>query len=78
MVRWADTAAQVVDAVGVYCYEFVPGSYTDYRPKVGIQPVYQLDRVLYRACTELKSLKEAPPPPIIFDVAPSAAARLSS
>ncbi len=75
VVRWADTAAQVVDAVGVYCYEFVPGSYTDYRPKVGIQPVYQLDRVLYRACTELKSLKEAPPPPIIFDVAPSAAAQ---
>lgn len=75
VVRWAETAAQVVDAVGLYCYEFVPGSYTDYRPKTGIQPTYQLDRVLYRACTELKSLREAPPPPIIFDVAPSAAAK---
>lgn len=74
VVRWAETAAQVVDAVGLYCYEFVPGSYTDYRPKTGIQPAYQLDRVLYRACTDLKSLKEAPPPPVIFDVPPSAAA----
>jgi hypothetical protein len=75
VVRWAETAAQVVDAVGLYCYEFGPGSYTDYRPKKGIQPAYQLDRVLYRACTDLKSLKEAPPPPVIFDVPASAAAK---
>lgn len=75
VLRWAETAAQVVDAVGLYCYEFVPGSYTEYRPKTGIQPAYQLDRVLYRACTDLKSLKEAPPPPVIFDVPPSAAAK---
>ncbi|CAN5875897.1 hypothetical protein BH23ACT12_BH23ACT12_10480 [soil metagenome] len=74
VVRWAETAAQVVDAVGLYCYEFVPDSYTDYRRKTGIQPAYQLDRVLYRACTDLQSLKEAPPPPVIFDVPPSAAA----
>ncbi len=75
VVRWAETAAQVVDAVGLYCYESGPGSYTDYRPKKGIQPAYQLDRVLYRACTDLKSLKETPPPPVIFDVPPSVAAK---
>jgi hypothetical protein len=74
VVRWAETAAQVVDAVGLYCYEFLPGSFTEYRPKKGIQPAYQLDRVLYRACTDLKSLKEEPPPPVIFDVPSSAAA----
>lgn len=74
VVRWAETAAQVVDAVGLYCYEFVPSSYTGYRPRTGIQPAYQLDRVLYRACTDLKSLKEAPPP-LVFDVPPSAAAK---
>lgn len=75
VLRWAETAAQVVDAVGLYCYEAVPGSFTTYRGKGGIAAAYELDRVLYRACTELQGLKVAPPPPIPRDVEPSAASK---
>jgi hypothetical protein len=75
VLRWAEAAAQVVDLVGLYCYEFIDGSYTEYRPKAGIQSVYQLDKVLYKACTDLASLKEAPPSPVIFDIAPSPATK---
>ncbi|MCP4308650.1 MAG: hypothetical protein GY788_28010 [bacterium] len=61
VVRWAETAAQVVDAVGLYCYEPVPGSFTSYRSRPGVPPAYELERVLYRACTELRGLSEAAP-----------------
>lgn len=75
VVRWAETAAQVVDAVGLYCYEPTDAAFTAYRRRGGIPTAYELERVLYRACTELQGLKEAPPPPIPHDVEPSAAAR---
>ena len=75
VVRWAETAAQVVDAVGLYCYEPAPGSFTTYRRHAGIPTAYELERVLYRACTELHGLRTAPPPPIPHDVEPSAATR---
>jgi hypothetical protein len=75
VMRWAETAAQVVDAVGLYCYEAMPGSFTSYRHKVGIPTAYELERVLYRACTELQGLRDAPPPPIPGDVEPSAASK---
>lgn len=75
VLRWAETAAQVVDAVGLYCYETQPGSFTTYRRRDGIPTAYELERVLYRACTELQGLKVAPPPPIPHDLEPSAAAR---
>lgn len=75
VVRWAETAAQVVDAVGLYCYEPMPGSFTTYRRRGGIPTAYELERVLYRACTELQGLRTAPPPPIPHDVKPSAAAQ---
>lgn len=75
VLRWAETAAQVVDAVGLYCYEPQPGSFTSYQGRDGIPTAYELERVLYRACTELQGLKVAPPPPIPHDVEPSAAAR---
>lgn len=75
VVRWAETAAQVVDAVGLYCYEPVDGSFTTYKRRDGVPTAYALDRVLYRACTELQGLKDAPPPPIPTYVEPSAAAQ---
>lgn len=74
VLRWAETAAQVVDAVGLYCYEPMPGSFTTYRRRTGIPTAYELERVIYRACTELQALKNAPPPPIPHDVEPSVAA----
>ncbi len=73
VVRWAETAAQVVDAVGLYCYEAIPGSFTTYRSRPGIPTAYELERVLYRACTELHGLKASPPPPIPHDLPPSSA-----
>jgi len=71
--RWAETAAQVVDAVGLYCYEPVGDSFTTYRRRDGVSTAYELERVLYRACIELRGLRISPPPPIPHDVEPSAA-----
>lgn len=74
VVRWAETAAQVVDAVGLYCYEPSDANHTSYRRRASVPTAYELERVLYRACTELQRLKDSPPPPIPHDVEPSAAA----
>jgi hypothetical protein len=74
VLRWAETAAQVVDAVGLYCYEAVPGSHTTYRARTGVPPAYELQRVLFRACTELRGLRTSPPPPIPSDLPPGPAA----
>jgi hypothetical protein len=74
VVRWAETAAQVVDAVGLYCYEPTGGSHTTYQRRAGVPTAYALERVLYRACTELQGLRTAPPPPIPADVEPGPAA----
>ncbi|MGH9067812.1 MAG: hypothetical protein ACRD0J_10035, partial [Acidimicrobiales bacterium] len=74
VVRWAETAAQVVDAVGLYCYEPVSEGFTTYRRRSGVPTAYELERVLYRACTELQGLNLSPPTPIPHDIEPSAAA----
>jgi hypothetical protein len=71
--RWAETAAQVVDAVGLYCYEPTDGSFTEYRRRGDIPAPYELERVLYRACIELQGIRTAPPSPIPVDVQPSPA-----
>jgi len=73
VVRWAETAAQVVDAVGLYCYEPVSEDFTSYRRRGGVPTAYELERVLYRACTELQGLSASLPPPIPHDIQPSAA-----
>lgn len=78
VVRWAETAAQVVDAVGLYCYEPLPGSHAEYRRRWGVPTVYELERVLFRACTELRGLRDAPPEPIPVDVPPSPAAEAAA
>lgn len=74
VVRWAETAAQVVDAVGLYCYEPTSESHTAYRARSGVPTAYALERVLFRACTELQGLKASLPPPIPSDLPPSPAA----
>lgn len=75
VVRWAETAAQVVDAVGLYCYEPTGGCHTAYRRRGGVPTAYELERVLYRACTELQGLSTTPFRPIPADLEPSPAVR---
>jgi len=55
-IRWAHTAQQVVDAVGLYCYEPEDGTMTTYRRRDGIPTGLELERVLYKACLDLRSL----------------------
>jgi hypothetical protein len=71
-IRWVETAAQVLDAVGIYCYEPVGTSLTQYRRRAA-PAAYELERVLWRACQELRMLRTAPPPPIPTDVPPGPA-----
>ena len=54
-MTWASTAQQVLDAVGVYCFEPVEGSYTQYRRRDGVPADLELERVLYKACTDLQA-----------------------
>ena len=56
VLRWAETAAQVVDAVGLYCYEPIGGTYTVYQRREGVPAAYALERVLYRACLDLREI----------------------
>lgn len=55
-VHWAHTAQQVVDAVGLYCFEPDGSSATHYRRRAGVPTDLELERVLYRACTDLTRL----------------------
>jgi len=72
------TWLHVVDATGLYCYEPVPGSSTTYRRRGGVPTAQELERVLYRACIELRGLSTEPPPPIPVEVPPSPAAEAAS
>jgi hypothetical protein len=53
-LRWANTARQVVDAVGVFCYEPVGESFTSYRRRDGVPTELELERVLHNACLDLR------------------------
>ncbi len=60
VVKWCGAAAQVVDAVGLYCYEPVDDDHlTTYQRRDGIPPELALDRTLYRACLDLQQLRNA-------------------
>ena len=57
MLTWATTAEQVVDAVGVFCFEpTAEDRFTTYRKRTDVPPSLQLERVLYKACTDLQAL----------------------
>lgn len=78
-VAFAHTAAQVQDGVGLFC--FTPESTahpTTYR-KVSVPVDLSIDRVLYRACQDLVSLKGKTAVPIPSDgtVAPDVTAKAS-
>ncbi len=55
-ITWARAAQQVLDAVGLYCFEPFDGSHTTYRRRGDVPVSLQLERVLYKACTDLRSL----------------------
>ena len=55
-LKWASTAQQVVDAVGLYCFEPIDETFTAYRRRDGVPADLQLERVLYKACVDLKSI----------------------
>lgn len=65
IIRWSNVALQVVDAVGLYAYEPTPNTsgWTTYRRRAGVPTTLELERVLFRACQELKSLKGKQAPP---------------
>lgn len=57
VVKWCGAAAQVVDAVGLYCYEPGGAENTSYRRRDGIPPELTLERTLYKACLDLQQLE---------------------
>ncbi len=63
-VKFADTAAQVMDGVGLFCFgpasESQPTSYKIVR----VPRHLGMDQVLYRACQDLVALRDQPPEPI--------------
>ena len=75
-VKFADTAAQVMDGVGLFCF----GPASESQPTTyKIHPVPRhmgMDQVLYRACQDLVALRDMPPVPIPSSaISPAAAAQ---
>ena len=61
VIRFANVAALVSDAVGVFCFRPVSNSQpTTYRTEA-VPSHVALDRVLFRACQDLTSVKKSPP-----------------
>ncbi len=61
-LTWARTAQQVLDAVGLFCFEPLgdrPDQLTVYR-KREVPASLQIERVLYKACTDLQAAGGAP------------------
>jgi hypothetical protein len=52
-IRWASTAAQVLDAVGLFCFEPVDDTFTNYRIRTDVPTELQLDRKLWAAGIDL-------------------------
>jgi hypothetical protein len=61
VVRFADVAALVSDAVGVYCFTPVAPSLPTTYKALPVPPHLQLARVLFRACQDLTALKDIKP-----------------
>ena len=62
LVRFANVAGQVSDAVGVYCFTPVsPEQPTTYKA-LPVPSHVELERVLFRACQDLAALKKPPTP----------------
>lgn len=57
--RWCGAAQQVVDAVGLFCFQPVGDTLTTYGRRAGVPADLAIERVLYRACLDLQHLKPA-------------------
>jgi hypothetical protein len=75
-VKFADTAAQVMDGVGLFCFGPASESKPTTYKKMPVPDHMGMDRVLYRACQDLVALRDMPPEPIPnSEVGPAAAAQ---
>jgi hypothetical protein len=77
-ISFAQTAAQVQDAVGLFCFgPETPSQLTKYK-RLDVPTSFAIDRVLYRACEDLSALKAEPPVQIVGRPSPSADAEASA
>jgi len=74
VLMFARTAGQVLDRVGVYCYEPVASKHTLYRAVPIKDASLDLARVLFEACQDLVGIKNGPPVPEPETLSPAAAA----
>lgn len=79
VLRFADVAALVSDAVGVYCFGPVSPSRPTMYERSSVPSHIELDRVLFRACQDLIALKSrqpieppSPSPALLAEEAPRA------
>lgn len=61
VIRFADVALQVSDAVGVYCFQPVSDQEPTRYRSVRLPSHIEMDRVLFRACQDLTALKAQAP-----------------
>jgi len=61
ILRFADLAGLVSDAVGVYCFAPISNAHPTKYKRLPVPPNLELDRVLFGACQDLVSLKAVPP-----------------
>lgn len=70
-IAFAQTAAQVQDAVGLYCFGPTSASEPTKYAKLDVPTSFAIDRVLYRACQDLAALKSEAPVPIPRSASPA-------
>lgn len=71
-ISFAQTAAQVQDAVGLFCFgPFSVKQATTYK-RLPVPTSFAIDRVLYRACEDLSALRLEAPVPITGQPSPAA------
>lgn len=75
VIAFAQTAGQVEDHVGVFCFgPTVPDKPTSGYVKLPVPTSFAIERVLYRACQDLVGLKAEAPVPLPAAVSPAATA----
>lgn len=72
VIAFAQTAAQVEDAVGVFCFGPTNLAQPAHYNKLPIPTSFAIDRVLYRACEDLVALKDEEPVPLPAIASPAA------